>query len=434
MTTVDATFFGEMTTRGLIHQCTDEEFGKRINAEQLTIYCGFDPTSDSLHIGSLLPLMMLRRLQQAGHKVIAVVGGATGLIGDPSGKSSERTLMTKERLAHNLAGISRVIAKFLQLDGPNPAVIVDNADWGSIPTYLEFIRDIGKHFTVNYMMAKDSVRERLESRDQGISYTEFSYMILQAYDFYVLNKERGCTVQIGGSDQWGNITAGCDLIRKLAAFEERPAPHVYGLTFPLITKSDGTKFGKSESGTIWLDPGRTSPYAFYQFLIQTVDADVMGFLNRLSTIPTARVAELAAELARSPETRSAQKELARDLTRLVHGEEELHRVESASAAFFAGELARLDGRTLREVTADVPTVTKTPVDFQTGLLLVDMLVETKLCDSKGAARKDIQGGGIYVNNQKVQDLSRRLTTEDVLAQTCVVLRKGKRNYATVLCE
>jgi tyrosyl-tRNA synthetase len=431
-TVVDRDLFPRLRRRGLVQQVTDDALAARLAAKPLTLYAGFDPTSDSLHIGSLMPIMMLRRFQSAGHHPIAVVGGATGMIGDPSGKAAERSLLSKEQLDANLEGIKKVISRFVALDGPQPLRILNNADWTGM-SYLDFLRDIGKHFTVNYMMAKDSVRERLENRDQGISYTEFSYMLLQAYDFYVLNRDCGCELQVGGSDQWGNITAGTELIRKMATGRGGPASAggVYGMTFPLVTKADGGKFGKSEKGNIWLEARYTSPYRFYQFFVQTADADVMRYLHYFTELSDAALGELEAAVQSRPEGRQAQQALAREVTRLVHGETELQRAESATQAFFGGDLRTIDAETLREVVADIPSLKKARGDLDAGLPLLDALAEAKLCDSKGMARKDVQAGGVYVNSQRVTDPSRKLTAADLLAGVCIVLRKGKKTYATV---
>jgi tyrosyl-tRNA synthetase len=329
------TLYQDLEARGIVKQVTDPDLSAKLASAKLTLYCGFDPTSDSLHVGSLLPLLTLKRFQQAGHRCIAVVGGATGMIGDPSGKTQERSLLGPEQLAHNVQGIRQTISRFLDFDGPNAAKLANNADWFRDVSYIDFLRDVGKHFTINHMVAKESVRARLEDREHGISYTEFSYMLLQAYDFYVLNQRENCTLQIGGSDQWGNITAGIELIRRMHAAKGGPEERkdertdVFGLTHPLVSKADGTKFGKTEKGTVWLDPKRTSPYQFYQFFIQTTDADAPTFLRFFTFLSVDEIASLENSIKTEPEKRLAQQVLARELTRLVHGEAELARAEKA---------------------------------------------------------------------------------------------------------
>lgn len=423
--------FKDLEYRGLIKQVTDPGLKAELAKGPLTLYCGFDPTADSLHLGSLLPLLTLRRFQQAGHRVIAVVGGATGQIGDPSFKAQERNLLTLETIAQNLKGITHDISKFLALSGSNAAAVVNNADWFQGLGYLEFLRDVGKHFTVNTMMAKESVRARLEDREHGISYTEFSYMLVQAYDFFVLNRDRGCRLQLGGSDQWGNITAGCELIRRHAAATGIAAREVYGLTFPLVTKKDGGKFGKSESGNIWLNPNKTSPYQFYQFLLQTADDDVITYLKYFTFLTPAEITQLEHATREAPEKRAAQTRLAEELTRLVHGEEELKKAQGATGALFTDDLSGLSAEALATAFQDAPATQKSKSALAAGLSLVDLVAETGLCASKGAARKDIQAGGIYVNNQRVTDVATTLTAQNLLAGTFIVLRKGKKTYHLV---
>lgn len=429
--------YDELNARGILKQVTDPRLKDVMSREVLTLYCGFDPTADSLHVGSLLPLMTLRRFQLAGHRVIAVVGGATGMIGDPSGKTQERVLQTPEQVDRNLVGIRKAISHFLDLEGQNPAQVLNNGDWFKKLSFLDFLRDIGKHFTVNTMIAKESVRARLEDREHGISYTEFSYMLLQAYDFYHLNKQCDCRLQIGGSDQWGNVTAGIELIRRIRASNTQstePLPEeedVYGLTHPLVTKADGTKFGKSEKGTIWLDSTKTSPYQFYQFLIQTADADVMTFLRYFSFRPLEELAQLEESLKKEPEKRAAQRALASELTLLVHGPEELARAEKASHALFGSEIRELDARTLLDILSGAPTTSKPKDVLSAGLPLLDLLVDTQLCSSKGAARKDLTGGGIYVNNERATDPATKLTEQNLIAGKYIALRKGKKTYHLV---
>lgn len=418
--------FAELEARGIVKQVTDPALAKTLEQGPMTLYCGFDPTSDSLHVGSLLPLMTLRRFQKAGHKVIGVVGGATGMIGDPSGKSQERSLLNEETLQKNVAGIRGVISKFLDFSGSNPAKLGNNADWFKEVSYIDFLRDIGKHFTVNHMVAKESVRARLEDREHGISYTEFSYMLLQAYDFYVLSEKEGCRLQIGGSDQWGNITAGTDLIRRMRAARGEENLEAFGMTHPLVTKADGTKFGKSESGTIWLDPARTSPYEFYQFFIQTADADVITYLKYFTFLSLEEIARLEEQTRSAPEKREAQQTLAREMTQLVHGEAELKRAEGATQALFGSAIKELDEKTLLDVMKGAPSTQKSMPEA--GVALIDLLVETNLCQSKGAARKDVTAGGIYINNERTNDAALMITQKDLIAGGYVVLRKGKKTY------
>jgi len=420
--------FEDLEFRGLIKQVTDPNIAKILKEKPLTLYIGFDPTADTLHVGSLLPLLTLKRFQQAGHRAIALVGGATGMIGDPSGKTHERSLMTKEQLKANQEGIKKIFAKFLDLSGDNPAIIANNADWFENITFIDFLRDVGKHFTVNHMMAKESVRARLEDREHGISYTEFSYMLLQSYDFYVLHNTEGCTLQMGGSDQWGNITAGIDLIRKMKAARGEPETEVYGITFPLVSKADGTKFGKSEKGNIWLDPNRTSPYQLYQFFIQTSDTDVMTYIRYFTFLDRKEILCLEESLRKEPEKREAQKTLARELTRLVHGQKELDRVEKATQALFGTEITTVDAKILQEAFADAPATEKEKASLAAGIPIIDVLVETGLCNSKGASRKEISAGGVYVNNTRITDIAGVINEKHLIADQFVLLRKGKKNY------
>jgi tyrosyl-tRNA synthetase len=425
--------YQDLEYRGIVKQVTDPALAELLSGYRITLYAGFDPTSDSLHVGSLLPLLTLRRFQLAGHRPIAVVGGATGMIGDPSGKSQERNLLDDEQIGHNLRGISAVIARFLELKGKDAGLVVNNADWFKGMDYIRFLRDIGKHFTINHMMAKESVRARLEDREHGISYTEFSYMLLQAYDFYVLNRQNGCQLQIGGSDQWGNITAGIELIRRIRATEEKAGKQpgeVFGMTHPLVSKADGTKFGKTEKGTVWLDANRTSPYQFYQFFVQTADADVVNYLKFFTFLAHDEIAHLEELAKKDPAKREAQTKLAREMTKLVHGEKELERAERASEALFGGGIAELDERTLLDAFSEAPStrIDKTRLG---ALTLVDLLAETGLSGSKGAARKDIAGGGIYINNERVSDPAATVASSALIAGGYVVLRKGKKTYHLV---
>jgi len=420
--------FEELEWRGLLADCTDrEQLGKRLAEKPITLYCGFDPTADSLHVGHLVPLLALRRFQNAGHHPIAVAGGATGCIGDPSGKSQERQLLTKEQIAANVAAVRPQLARLLDFETRvNPARLVDNADWTAGVTYLDFLRDIGKHFSVNQMVAKESVRARMEDREAGISYTEFSYMLLQAFDFYHLCREMGCELQIGGSDQWGNITAGMDLIRK------KLGRQAYGLTLPLITKSDGTKFGKTEGGAVWLDPGKTSPYRFYQFWINTDDRDVIRYLKFFTFLSREQIASLEAGHQSNPGGREAHRALARAVTEMIHGVSAAEDAVRASDVLFGGDLDGISESVFNDVVGEVPTreVEKSRLDG-VGMPLVDLLVHVGLCPSKGQARKDIEGGGINVNNVRETDPRHVVQSARLLFGKHLLLRKGKKNYLVV---
>lgn len=423
--------YDELKTRDLIFQETIDNMQEWLKTPR-TFYCGFDPSSDCLHIGSLMPLLTMRRMQLAGHKPIVLLGGATGMIGDPSGKSAERNLLTKDIIEKNIFGIRQVIEKFIDLKGPQGAMIVNNATWMEKFTFIDFLRDVGKHFTVNYMLAKDSVKSRIESKEQGISFTEFSYMLLQAYDFYVLNKNYNCQLQIGGSDQWGNITAGVELIRRMRfANNATQKDEVGGFTIPLVTKADGSKFGKTEGGNIWLDSRKTSPYQFYQYFIRVQDDEVIKYLNYFSLASTQQLATIIEDVKTAPEKRSAQTFLARELTKLVHGEAELQKVEKASSTLFSGDLRELDKPMLLEVFGEAPHVKIAKTQLGT-ITLVDALVESGLSPSKGMARKDIQGGGVYINNNRIDKEDLVVSSDHVLYGSILILRKGKKNYSMVL--
>jgi tyrosyl-tRNA synthetase len=415
----------ELRWRGLVHQMTDPDtLTKALDHDSLTVYCGFDPSADSLHLGNLLQLCNLRRLQEGGHRPIFLAGGGTGMIGDPGGKTEERALLTRERLEANLAGIRPQLERFVDL-GAGGGLLLDNGDWLWSLSLLEFLRDVGKHFTVNQMIAKESVRARLEEREHGISYTEFSYMLLQSYDFLHLHDEYGCNLQIGGSDQWGNITMGVDLIRKLRGAQ------AFGLTSPLILRADGTKFGKTESGVnIWLDRRRTSPYQMYQFLLTTDDAVVGTYLRAFTWLPRARIEDLDALTASHPEQRAAARELAWQVTALVHSDDDARRAEEASRVLFSPEIAALDLDTLIDVLADAPRTAIAPGRLEgEGESLVELLVETQLCSSKKDANTQIKQGAIAINNQRVsrEDDRRRLTTADLLHGRLALLGRGTRN-------
>ncbi len=423
-----STSYNELDWRGLISDCTDAEaLQERLMQAPVTLYGGFDPTADSLHVGHLLPLLVLRRFQKAGHHPIALAGGATGLIGDPSGKTSERQLLTREELAGNIASVKKQLERLLDFEtSANPARLLDNSDWISPFSYLDFLRDVGKFFSIGMMLAKDSVRSRMEDRESGISYTEFSYMLLQAYDFYHLLREHDCELQVGGSDQWGNITAGIDLCRK------KLGRATYGLTVPLLTNADGTKFGKTESGAVWLDPNKTSVYRFYQYWIRTDDRDVVRFLNYFTFLSSDEIAELQRRHEQSPERRDAHKALAKHLTEMVHGKSQTEEAIRASEILFGGDLEGVSEATFAEIVDEVPT-SEIPKENLSGagLSLTELLVQVQMGASKGQARRDIQGGGIYVNNIRHSDPNQSITTERLLFGKHLLLRKGKRNYMVV---
>jgi len=420
--------YKELEWRGLIADCTaTDELVKRLEEKPITLYCGFDPTADSLHAGNLVPLIALRRFQLAGHRPIAVAGGATGSIGDPSGKTQERQLLSKEAIAYNISRVKQQLMKLLDFESKtNPAILVDNAEWIAPITYLDFLRDIGKLFSVNMMVAKESVKARMEDREGGISYTEFSYMLLQAYDFYYLCKTYDCELQIGGSDQWGNITAGIDLCRK------KLNRTVYGLTLPLITNADGTKFGKTVAGAVWLDPQKTSVYKFYQFWIRTDDRDVIRYLKYFTFYTQEEIAELEKLHNANPGARDAHKALARAVTELIHGKTATEEAIKASEVLFGGDIKGITESTFAEIAGEVPNVEipKEKLDGQ-GIPLVDALVLSKLSSSKGMARKDIEGGGIYINNVRETNINRTLTMADSIFGKFILLRKGKKNYVII---
>lgn len=416
----------ELSWRGLINQTTDDVNLPRLLTEKpRTVYAGFDPTADSLHVGHLMALMILRRFQQAGHRPIAVVGGATGMIGDPSGKNEERKLLSVESLQENIAGMEPQLRRFLDFDcGANSAVLVNNYDWMGRFGYLEFLRDVGKHFPVNVMLTKDSVRARLERTDVGLSYTEFSYMLLQAYDFVHLHRHYDCEVQVGGSDQWGNITAGIDLARRLHGVQ------LYGCTCPLLTKSDGAKMGKTESGALWLSPNKTSPYQFYQYWINLDDADVGRCLRFFTDLNQGEIEEVLTKHAVDPSQRSAQRRLAAELTELVHGQEGLDTAERATEIFFGAEIAQLNDAQLTSIFAHVPSKQLPPERLAgNGLSLVEALLESGLCKNKSEARRIITQGGAYVNNRRVETIEAQLDASHLVNENTLILRAGKKNYA-----
>ena len=417
----------ELQWRGLVADCTDTaELTKKI-AAPITLYCGFDPTADSLHVGNLVPLLALRRFQLLGHHPIAVAGGATGSIGDPSGKSQERQLLTRETLDRNIASVKVQLGRLLDFETKkNPARLVDNASWTQGISFLDFLRDIGKHFSVNQMVAKESVRARMEDREVGISYTEFSYMLLQAFDFMVLAREQNCELQIGGSDQWGNITAGIDLCRK------KLSRTVFGLTLPLITNADGTKFGKTEAGAVWLDWKKTSVYRFYQFWINTDDRDVVRYLKFFTFLTKEEIEALEKKHAENPGAREAHKALAKAVTDLIHGENTTNEALRASEILFGGDLKGIAETTFNEIVGEVPTKEFERSKLEgAGIPLVELLVHSGLCPSKGQARKDIEGGGVNINNVRETNFQRAVTAGDLLFGKHLLLRKGKKNYVVV---
>lgn len=417
-------FFDDLEWRGLVYSATDglrESFAK----EKITAYIGFDPTAPSLHVGNLLTIMGLVRLQQFGHSPIAVAGGGTGLIGDPSGKTSERPLLSKEQVVFNIERIRRQLQHFLDFEsGTNPARIVNNADWLTTTPVTDFLRDIGKHFSVNTLIAKESVKRRLDQ--EGISYTELSYILLQSFDYLTLFERYNCTLQMGGSDQWGNITAGVDLIRRVHS------KTAHALVWPLLTTSTGAKMGKSESGAVWLDPELTSPYRFYQYLYNTDDRDVITDLKVLTLLSRERVAELDMSLHAQPEKREAQRELACDVTRRVHGDDALRRADQASKVLFGEAIESLTLGDVLDIFSEAPSADVNKSEFSAnGMAAVDLVVKSGLAISKGEARRLIEGGGIYLQNIRVTEAKRAVPLSDAIEGQAFVLRKGQREYRLV---
>jgi len=414
--------FDELKWRGLVSDAT-ENVPEMLAKERVSVYNGFDATSDSLHVGHLVPLIALARLQRCGHIPIPVAGGGTSMIGDPSGRSSERQLLSREAIESNLVSIKQQLAHFLDFEvKTNPACMVNNADWLLSLNLVDFLRDIGKHFTVNYMINKDSVKMRLD-REDGISFTEFSYMLLQSYDYLYLHDHYNCTLQTGGSDQWGNITAGIELIRRMRA---KPAG---ALVYPLITKADGTKFGKTEAGAVWLSPQRTSPFHFYQFWLNTDDRDVINYLKFFTWLDRREIRELEAAVVERPEQREAQRRLANEITRMVHDAAALQKAEQASQALFGGEITGLSAAEVADIFADVPSGEVSAVRLQgEGLPITDLLTECQIVPSKAEARRAIEGGGIYVNNRRAEGATSRIAVNDVIDNQFLVLRRGRKNY------
>lgn len=409
----------DLKNRGLIYQNTDEEALRKRLDKPTTLYCGFDPTADSLHIGHLLPILVLRRFQLAGHRPIALVGGGTGLIGDPSGKANERTLNPKETVEEWASKIKTQLARFLDFESTErPAILANNYDWLGSLNVIEFLRDIGKNFSIGTMLAKDSVESRMS---RGISFTEFSYMILQSYDFMKLNQLYDCELQVGGQDQWGNITSGTDLIRRMSVNEVK---EVHGLTVPLVTKSDGTKFGKTESGAVWLNAEKTSPYKFYQFWLNCDDRDVVKYLKYFTFLPIEEILALGEEVETQPEKRNAQRVLAREMTELVHGREARERAEKISQALFTGGLENLSAKEVEEGFSDVPSTT---INDQT-IQLVDLLIQVGAVTSKRQARESIESGAIYLNGVRHTDTASVVSELNKLDDQYLIIRRGKKNY------
>lgn len=416
--------FDELSWRGLVYAAS-EGAEEHLKNERATLYIGFDPTAASLHVGSLLQILALARMQRFGHVPIGLVGGGTGMIGDPSGKTVERQLLTPEKVQENLAGIREQLSRFLDFDAKtNAARVIDNGEWLRSIGMIDFLREVGKHFTVNYLVAKESVKRRMESED-GLSYTEFSYSLLQAYDFLVLHDRYGCTLQMGASDQWGNITAGFELIRKL---RQRRA---YGLVSPLVVSASGVKFGKTEAGTVWLDANLTSPYRFYQFWLNTTDADAPTFLKYFTWFGREETEELIGRHGENPAERLAQRTLAREVTRMVHGETALAQAERSSQVLFGGEVGDLGAAEALEIFAEVPSSSLPRERFASGLPLTELVHEAGLAASKGEARRKIGEGGIYLNNRRVTDEKAQVTVADFLDGQVLVLRKGRKDYHLV---
>ena len=412
----------DLKWRGIIYQQTDEEGMKELlEKEKISLYCGVDPTADSMHIGHLLPFLTLRRFQQHGHRPLVLVGGATGLIGDPSGKKEERSLQTLEAVLHNASCLQGQLTKIFNFEGENGAVMVNNYDWIGKLDMVTFLRDYGKYIGINYMLAKDTIASRLES---GISFTEFTYTILQGIDFNHLYDHYNCKLQIGGSDQWGNITTGLEMIRKSHDEESK----AFGMTIPLVTKADGTKFGKTEGGAIWLDPEKTTPYEFYQFWINTADADVVKYLKFFTFLSHEEIEALAQAVETEPHLRKAQKALAEEMTRLIHGQDALDQAIKISAALFSGDVKNLSAAEIKVGFKDVPSFER---ESKEDIGLVDLLVEAKISPSKRQAREDIQNGAISINGEKVTDLAHVVTEADKIEGEFMLIRRGKKKYTLV---
>lgn len=419
-----ASVLDELRWRGFIDQVTDPQLDRLLAERSFTLYAGFDPTASSLHCGSLVPIMGLAHFQRHGHTPLVIVGGATGMVGDPSGKSEERNLLTPHQVEANSKAIEKQLAHFVSFEGTNAARMLDNSDWIGAFSYLEWLRDVGKHFPVNVMLAKDSVRRRLEDQEHGISYTEFSYMLLQAYDFLHLFREQKCRLQVGGSDQWGNITAGIDLIRRVTGEQ------AYGVTFPLLTGSGGEKFGKTAAGAVWLSSDRTSVWDFYQYWVRADDRDVGRYLRLFTFLTQQEVESLDREASERPERREAQKVLAREVTAIVHGREQAEAVERGAGVLYGSEIKDLTDEQLRMILADAPSCSVARDRLGAGIPIVDLLVEANLVPSKSEARRRLKSGGIYVNNVAV-DGDFVADSTALASPSCLVLRSGKKNYCLV---
>ena len=414
--------FDELKWRGMVYDSM-EGVEELLRTQKVTLYNGFDPTADSLHVGHMVPMLALARFQRYGHNVLALAGEGTGMIGDPSGRSDERNLLTADEAHYNVERIKLQLAKFLDFDTKtNPARIVNNADWLIKLNLVDFLRDIGKHFTINTMMSKDSVKSRLD-RENGLSFTEFSYSLMQAYDFYHLFENEGCVLQTGGSDQWGNITAGCELIRR------KTGRSAYGLTYPLVKKKDGTKFGKSAGGSVWLDPQRTSPYKFYQFWLNTDDADVTDFLKYFTFFSKEQIQDLEQSVSEKPEERTAQKALAIEMTQMMHGPTALANAQQASEALFGGEISGLSAADIQDIFSDVPSgeISADQLSGE-GVQIVNLLSDTGFMKSKGEAKRAIMEGGVYINNNRITDVAMNITRDQFVEGSYLVLRRGKKNH------
>ncbi len=415
----------ELRWRGLLADAT-EHAAPALSAGRVTGYIGFDPTASSLHVGSLVPVMGLVHLQRAGHCPIALVGGGTGLIGDPSGKASERALLTRVQAEENAAGIHRQLESFLDFDSRvAPARMANNLEWLGELRLVDFLRDTGKHFSVNAMLRKESVRRRISDEESGISFTEFSYQLMQAYDFMELNRRYDCTLQMGGSDQWGNITAGIDLVRRMGG------PRCHGVVFPLIESARGAKFGKTEEGTVWLDPARTSPYRFYQFWLNTSDAEVMRYLHYFTLLERTVLAELAHEVAERPHQRKAQRRLAAEVTRTVHGHEGLMVAERASRVLFGGSLEGLGADDIAEIFADVPSRAIARQTLEAGVELAVLMADAGAASSRSEARRLLQGGGVRVNGDRVTEVRHRVGADDLIDNRYIVVQIGRKRHLVV---
>ena len=415
--------YDDLESRGLIYQVTDKEAVEQLLSEKkISLYIGFDPTASSLHIGSLLPIVVLARFKQYGHRTVALVGGATGMVGDPSFKATERALKTEEEIQRNKDGIRHQLESILgSIEGPR-SIVVDNYSWFRDMGFLECLRDVGKYFSINQMVSRDSVKQRLENREQGISFTEFSYLILQAYDFLHLFRNEDCILQGGGSDQWGNITAGSDLIRKSTGKQ------AFGITFPLITSSSGEKFGKSEGNAVWLDGEMTTPYQFYQYWINSNDEDAVKYLKYFTFLSLEKIHKIIAEHAESPGRRLAQRVLAEEVTRLVHGESGLVKAQKASKVLFGGDIKGFSDRELLEIFAEVPSGKISRITLEKGINIVNLAVESGFMSSKGEARRTIKSGGFNLNNERVNDPMLLINEDSLVSESLLVLRMGKKNY------